>query len=234
LAYVLIFNLTLNAASRLTDDFAELVKLADAVVEVNIDDVRSQESTPPRSVASLTIHRVFKGKVNPGPLDIAFIGGFDGPYRVIAPGQPHFIAGQSAVLLLSRSNDGASWHVLGGDAGQINVAEDGAGQRLARRASGRFEFYVADANSFSGSRAVKSASLRFQHMELLLNTVLKTGRPMIESAAASSPLSTAALAAIPTLENGGDAGITFGVRVLLFLAATAALCYVSRLFRMRA
>jgi hypothetical protein len=100
--------------------------------------------------------------------------------QVVSPGQAQLNVGDRAVLLLANVPGAKNWRILGGDAGQIVLARDGDGKELARRGSGRFEFYVADESSLTGYRPVKGTSIYADQLGALLQAVLETGRPVLE------------------------------------------------------
>ncbi|HYG74192.1 MAG TPA: hypothetical protein VEK08_04225 [Planctomycetota bacterium] len=236
LLVILASEFPITAASRLTSDFNELLRLADAIVEVKVLEVHSRER---KSTATLRIERVIKGDVpNAAPLEIEYLGGYDGPYRVISPGQPNFSAGEHALLLLKRSENEQRWHVLGGDVGQVTIATDGLNQRLARRASGKFEFFVADAESLSGFRKVNSVEISYQQLERLITAVLESGRP--ELAEPEAPVASVAASAtgddpiLRALTKPSKNEWSFTSRALLFLAISVVLFGLMRRLRAKA
>ncbi|MCY3017792.1 MAG: hypothetical protein NTW87_02005 [Planctomycetota bacterium] len=130
-----------SAATRLTNDLAELLGMAGLVVEATVQATSVQTDTRngiPLTLAVLKVHRVYKGDVAPeSEITVESFGGFNGTQTVIACGQPQFNAGDRSLLLLAKSSaNPMNWRVLGGDIGQIILSEDKDGQTVARRAIG--------------------------------------------------------------------------------------------------
>ena len=172
------------AATRLTEDFSELCHLAQLIAEVEVTgqtvEAHSRVGVPLTIVTMSVIH-VYKGAaVAEARLKAEYIGGFDGQYTVVSPGQPHFAPGERAIVLLSKFPGTENWHVLAGDAGQIVLTSDPIGLPIARRASSVFEYYVHDRASPAGSRLITGATLPLPLLERLLNAIVTTGRPVLE------------------------------------------------------
>ena len=211
-----------RAASRLTEDLTELLKMSDAVVQVTVTAQRVQAGNPqnvPFTVAALSVEKVYKGPLAAGAtIQAEYIGGAAYGGMVVSPGQPHLNTGERAVLLLAQVPGAKNWRVLGGDAGQIVLARDGSGTDIARRGSGRFEFYISDEGSLTGYRSVKGAAIHADQLGALLQAALDTGRPVLEKeqAARALPL-PAANAIVSTSEPSGDSTAS---RIFFVLLAT--------------
>lgn len=182
-----------RAASRLTDDLTELLKLAKVVAEVEVLTQTNQPESKaqvPVTVVTLKIHKIFKGDLLlQSELTAEYLGGFDGHNQVVVPGQPVLVPGLRAVVLLSNSVDpSARWHVLAGDAGQINFGQNEKGESIASRTSGgQFEYFVRDEQSLTGYSPVKSTWVSSACFYDLLSAILATGRPVLDAGYKSRP-----------------------------------------------
>jgi len=181
-----------HAATRLTDDIPELIRMASAVAEVRVLNAVFQEQNAAGisfTVVTLKVNRVYKGELSAGAETTAqFFGGPDGTHQAVSAGQPQLSPGDRAILILTRSPDeSANWRVLGGDVGQITLQGDGAGECVARRASGQFNYYVRDGASTTGYRRITCSVLGGGQMEELLSTIVRTGRPVLEQCESATP-----------------------------------------------
>ena len=146
---VQVFQSHSGAASRLTENFSDLMRVATAVVEVEIIKLEPipEGSGMPMTLATLTVRKVHKGEVKEATITAEHIGGVHDNQRVIATGHPEFAVGDRAVLLLKKANDAATnWRIVGGDAGHVILVNQ-LGRTIARRATGTFDFFVPDAQS---------------------------------------------------------------------------------------
>lgn len=189
-ALVLSSGFRAGAASRLTEDFADLMKRAAIVVEVDVgvcqDEANAQIGIP-FTVASAKVLRVLRGDIA-NAIEIERFGGKQGDALMVVPGQANLSTGDRAVLLLIPSplNNGR-YRVLGGDAGCVLSENAEGGERLLRRAVGRFDFYVADESSQTGFVARQAAALPDEEFDALTNALIKTGRPVLTASAAPTP-----------------------------------------------
>jgi len=179
------------AASRLTEDLAELFKSAELVVAAEVLDRQAgavgAEGVPMTSV-TLKIQRVFKGSgTDTGEVVRAeYLGGSSGSgMQTIVPGQPNLVPGSRVVVMLSKFGRTPHWRVIGGDAGEIDFALSDDGRPLVHRASGgKFDFFVSDAQSLTGYRNVNVSALNENQFLQLFEAIATTGRPVIETQAA--------------------------------------------------
>lgn len=201
-ALVLSSGFQTGAASRLTEDFADLVKRASIVVEVDVgtcqDEANAQVGMP-LTVASAKVLRVLRGDIA-NAIEIERFGGKQGDAMMIVPGQATLSAGDRAVLLLIPSplNNGR-YRVLGGDAGCVLSENIEGGERRLRRAVGRFDYYVADESSQTGFVARQASALPDDEFNALTSALIKTGRPVLTSAAPTPAKILAQTASIPVL-----------------------------------
>lgn len=224
------------AATRFTDDLTELLRMADAAAEVSV--VHTTVKTPgragvPLTVVTLKVQRVYKGDL-PAGTEIAaeYPGGFDGAHTVVSPGQPQLHTGDRGVLLLARpAGQASTWRVLGGDVGQIVLTRNDAGQDVARRPAGQFEYYVQDRSSLTGYRRVACAALSAELMEELVQTILRTGRPVLEreerAAVPAQPVPAATQAPRMALPAEPD-GAAWPMRLIVVLVVTTVAWLASR------
>lgn len=227
-----------GAASRVTEDLAELVKAAGAVAEVTVTAHRVQAEKPdslPFTVVTLSVEKVYKGALAAGSeIQAEYIGGAAHGRTVVSPGQANLKIGDRAVVLLTQVPNAANWRVLAGDAGQIVLAQDGEGRALARRASGRFEFYVADDASLTGYRPVKSATIYADQMSAVLSAIVNTGRPVLENHSVAAAREIPAPAAMMSLAPAPAASESSVVaRLVVVLLATTLIWALSRFFLLR-
>lgn len=221
-----------GAASRVTEDLTELIKYSQAVAEVSVTGQSVQDDNAqniPFTVVTLKVEKVYKGELNTGAeIRAEYMGGAANGKMVVCPGQAHFKIGDRAVVLLTKVANAANWRVLAGDAGQIILAQDGEGRMLARRATGRFEFYAADAASLTGYRQIKSVSIYASQMDALLNTLVKIGRPVLENEPAAEAISTPAPVAMAALTPASTNDASLLVRIFVVLAMTTLVWAASR------
>jgi hypothetical protein len=227
---------TLNhAASRLTEDLTELLKRADAVVQVSVKTQHVQTNNAqgvPFTVVTLCIEKSYKGTLSADTeIQAEYFGGALEGETVVCPGQPKMDVGERAVLLLARVPGAQNWRILGGDAGQIVLVRDGSGQELARRGCGQFDFYLADESSLTGYRPVKGTAIFARQLGALLQAVLDTGRPVLEKQQAASAIPLPVAAAIATSQESSVES-TAG-RILLVILATTLVWAASRILSIR-
>ncbi len=180
-----------NAASRLTEDLADLFKSAELVVAAEVLDRQAAGSggeAVPMTAVTLKIQHVFKGSgTDTGDLVRAeYLGGSSGSgMQTIVPGQPNLVPGSRVVVMLSKFGRTPHWRVIGGDAGEIDFALSDDGRPLVHRASGgKFDFFVGDAQSLTGYRSVSVSALNENQFMQLFEAIATTGRPVIETQAA--------------------------------------------------
>ena len=169
------------AATRLTEDLADLFRMAQFVIEADVLDSQpagAGREGIPMTQATLKIVRVIKGEAAVGDVTVAeYLGGRNGERITVAPGQARLVPGSRVILLLSKFKDMANWRVIGGDAGQIDMEGE-----TARRACGSpFSFYVKDPASITGFSARKTTELSAAMLDCLLRALANTGRPEIEA-----------------------------------------------------
>jgi len=189
-ALVLSSGFQAGAASRLTEDFADLVKRAAIVVEVDIGNCQDETNAQigmPLTVASAKVVRVLRGDIA-NAIEIERFGGKQGDALTVVPGQAALSTGDRAVVLLIPSplNNGR-YRVLGGDAGCVLSENAEGGERLLRRAVGRFDYYVADESSQTGFVARQAAALPDDEFNALASALITTGRPVLTASAAPTP-----------------------------------------------
>lgn len=208
-ALVLSLDMPAGAASRITEDFADLVKRAPLVVEVEITASKDEQNTQvgmPLTLSQAKVVRVLRGDAH-AALVIERFGGNNGAERVHVPGQAQLTTGDRAVLLLIPSplNNGR-YRVLGGDAGCVLSEDSDRGARQLRRVTGRFDYYIADEKSLSGFVAKQAPALDGDEFDALVDAVLKTGRPVLTAApGASSAQSAAEPVQLPVLRASTQA-----------------------------
>jgi hypothetical protein len=179
----LVLRTSTEAASRLTEDFADLVKRAAVVVEVKIERCRQEQNAQigmPLTVASAQVVRVHRGTIGANAqLELEKFGGDTDGMKIVVPGQVEFVEGAHAFALLVESplNNGR-WRVLGGDAGYV-LREKSGQQEVARRATGRFDYFVSDEKSLSGFVSRQSQSMNDVDFNALVTALIETGRPVI-------------------------------------------------------
>jgi hypothetical protein len=169
------------AASRYTDDIAELARIANIVVEAEVIDVESLSATSGSQISMTRSHlkvvKAYKGNINEIDLYVEYPGGNDGAQQAIAPGQPTLITGRRYVLFLTRFSPSRQWSIVGGDAGQVELMTDSDGA-IAQR-EGRFEYFVQDNKSLTGTRRIECSVMRETDFRDLLETIIATGRPVV-------------------------------------------------------
>jgi hypothetical protein len=175
-----------QAATAATEDLTELTTLADAIVEVEVVALHNgydQALSLPFTIATLKVLKSYKGTFKAGDeVRCEYFGGEFGAETTIVPGQAKLNAGEHAVLLLAANKKRPeNFRVLGGDLGVIRIEES-----TARRANGRFDFYVADASSLTGYVAVNSVAISTTQLGDLLLATLNTGRQVIEKPTAAT------------------------------------------------
>lgn len=237
-----------RAATRLTEDFVELVALASDVADVTVLRATPQERNAaglPLTVVTLQVNKVYKGGLLPGAETTAeFVGGCAGARNLICTGQPQLDPGDRAVLLLTRWPAGnPNWRVLAGDVGQIRVFLNEVGQCMAKRGEGRFNYQVRALNSGDGSHSVSCDVLSVERMDELLRMIVRTGQPVFEDeetvaafqpSSSSSPSPAAAMLAPPDTATQDAAGCALLFKLLAALALTTGLWLVSRRVRRNA
>jgi hypothetical protein len=196
----LIFAIALNfslesgksqAASRVTDDFAELVTRAMSVVDASVTDLKAEESSAlgmPRTIVTAKVTASYKGNLAAGEtFECEIFGGACGKYNVMVPGQAHLSIGDRGLLLLTKI--AGNWRVLGGDVGHVAYYRDDDGASMARRESGVIEYYVADSRSITGFTPVKAQTVSAAHLGMVVQAIVQTGKPVIQAPVASIPAS---------------------------------------------
>lgn len=191
-AVVLIYSLWTDersiAASRFTDDIAELARIANMVIEVEVIDVESVFVTGtqvPMTQSHLRIVKTYKGSTIETNLCVEYPGGNDGAQRTIASGQPSLTAGGHYVLFLARFSPSKQWSIVGGDAGQVELVSDSDGMIAQRVGRPGFEYFVQDNKSLSGTSRVNCSIMREGDFRDLLETIIVTGRPVVATAASA-------------------------------------------------
>ncbi|HEY3320197.1 MAG TPA: hypothetical protein VGP72_07015 [Planctomycetota bacterium] len=184
LAVLLASGQRTSAASRLTDDFAELLQMAQVAAQVRIGELHveaGRDGGIPLTVARCEVEAVRKGDLaGKKQIEVECFGATVGSVETHCPGQAQLASGETALLLLVKNqSDPNRWRVLGGDVGQVALAEDGAGSKIARRMSGAFDYFVPEANSPSGWRRIKTAVVTQSKLTALVEALLTTGRPEI-------------------------------------------------------
>jgi len=223
-----------QAATRSTDSVADLVRLAETVVEVDVvKQTESDKSEPiPYSMTTLKIKKSYKGALVAGQLiEVKCFGGRRGAFEVFASGQARFESNMRAVVALSRDSEAPHvFRVLGGDIGQIVLAPDDSGRIMARRSSGKFSYYAADKESLTGYKQIETAAVPAETMDALLNTLVDTGRPVLENGSALPvvPASKTALASTP---NTPERHTSLLSRLLIVLALTTLALFAFRKVR---
>lgn len=174
--------------TRLTEDFVDLLKMADAVVEVKVLDLKAAIGSRGfmATTARVSVLRSLKGAFAAGAeVMVEYAGGSDSTTRTYVPSQPVLVLGQKAVLLLSKRGD--AWHVVGGDAGEVVFRTDENGAELAQRQFGSFKYYSRDEQSLTGYSAVEQSYMSIERFNDLVGTVIKTGKPVLGDVVASAP-----------------------------------------------
>ena len=226
-----------GAASRVTEDLTDMVKMSNAIAEVTVTAQHVQAENAdsvPFTVITLKIEKVFKGQLEAGnEIQAEYMGGAAFGRMVVSPGQANLKMGDRAVVMLTKAPNAVNFRILGGDAGQITLAQDGEGRQLAHRGSGRFSFYVADAASLTGYRQVNGSSIYANQMNALLTTLVAVGRPVLENEYAAEAKTMPAPAAMTAAAPAADDSSLFG-RLLGVLFATTLVWAASRYFLNRA
>jgi hypothetical protein len=198
------------AASRYSDDLAELSRIAQAVIEVEVIGIESapdSKAAMPLTRASVKIRRIYKGNVDAEDLSVAYPGGNDGAHQTICPGQPALVAGHRYVLFVARFSPAAGWCVVGGEAGAVELIGGSDGTIARRQGSLRFEYFAPDSKSLTGTQRIERAVLSDVEFSALLETIVETGRPVVTTpVSAMAPVS--ASAPVATLsETPGTAAV---------------------------
>jgi hypothetical protein len=212
-----------HAASRLSEDLADLFRAAEVVVESEVIRCAPGEQTNagaeiPLTNVTLKVNRVFKGAVSPDEiLHAEFVGGGTGELQTIAPGQPCFLPGTRVIVMLSKFGRLQNWRVIGGDAGEIEFGFGDDGMPMARRACGaRFDYFITDPHSLTGFKPMSATELSEGLVLKLVEAIAATGRPVVEARvlAAQAPKPTSAPAqrvSIPAAHSAsGDAAVALG------------------------
>jgi hypothetical protein len=99
-----VFSKRSGAASRLTESFFEIMRLATAVAEVEVVKLeqKSGETDWPMMAATLSVKRIYKGDLENKIITVEYIGGNQNNQVVFATGQPKLTLGERAVLLLKK------------------------------------------------------------------------------------------------------------------------------------
>src|SRR5437868_2178555 len=101
-ALVLSADLHVGAASRLTEDFGDLVKRAAILAEVEVGPCHEENNARigmPLTIASAKVLRVLRGE-NMNAIEIERFGGQQGASTLIVPGQATLSSGDRAFILL--------------------------------------------------------------------------------------------------------------------------------------
>lgn len=180
------------AATRLTDDLADLFRAAEAVVEADVVSSSPGErgnSGIPMTRVVLKVDRVFKGAPTiDAVLNADVLGGDTGDVRTVVPGQPRLLPGTRVIVLLSKFGRLQNWRVIGGDAGEIQLGFGDDGLPIARRACGsNFNYYVTDPHSLSGFKAISVAELSEEQVLNLVEALATTGRPVVAARIPAAP-----------------------------------------------
>jgi len=184
----------MSAATLLTEDFTALIGMAQWVAEVEVTAAApgKPHAGIPRTLYTLKVNQLFKGELSVAEITAEALGGADGEQRVVVPGQVNFQVGDRAILLLTKTDPAQSnWRILGGDAGHLIIAADIQGTPLVRRAAGSFDFYQRDARSLTGYAHYSERALSREMFDALLDAVLSTGKPVVETQASAQPAQTA-------------------------------------------
>jgi hypothetical protein len=182
-----------RAATSATSDLTELLGLADVVVEIQVLQISSQFDKDiglPYSVATLKVEKSYKGGAASGvQIRCEYFGDpLSSGQKTIVPGQPVLKTGDRAVLLLAANKKRPeNWRVLGGELGLIALETSKQGAATARRASGHFEFFVADDSSLTGYSPVNSAVIQAAQLKDVLQATLSAGRPVLEKNSVAAP-----------------------------------------------
>jgi hypothetical protein len=210
------------AATRRTDDLAEVIRAAQAVIEaqvVNIAAVRDPLTATVRTTVRLQIVKIYKGRIDASSINVVYAGGDDGNERTIAPGQPSLLAGHRYVLMIAQSpGEPENWRVIAGDAGQVELSTNN-GESIAQRPEPlNFEYYAADPKSLTGITHFRTSEMTAATFKALLKTILATGKPVLAGSAAvetkAAPVQTVSLSA--------------SVRFLLTILLTTLVWYFGR------
>jgi hypothetical protein len=202
-----------NAATRSTDDFAEMVRAAQAVIEaevVNIAAVRDPLTATVQTTVRLQIVKIYKGRIDASSIKVVYAGGDDGNERTIAPGQPSLLAGHRYVLMIAQSpGEPENWRVIAGDAGQVELSTNN-GESIAQRPEPlNFEYYAADPKSLTGITHFRTSEMTAATFKALLKTILATGKPVLPGPSPTVPK------AVPTQSASIPASVRFLLTVLL-------------------
>jgi hypothetical protein len=224
------FENTISAASRATDDMLELFRMAGAVVEVTVVRTtvgRSSRAGLPLTVVTLTVQKAYKGDFAAGAeVTAESFGGSDGGRTVVASGGAQLNVGDRAVLFLTKPASATNWRVLGGSVGQIVLTQNNQGEWIARRGSGQFEYYVRDGASVTGYRRVTCGAVTAAQSDELLQTIVRTGRPVLErEEAKAAPVlpAPAAMSAHRVAPANVSEDTSLMMRLVLFVGLTTLL-----------
>jgi hypothetical protein len=179
-----------GAASRLSESFLDMMRIATAVVEVEVIKLeqKTEQSNWPAMIATLSISRIYKGDIDKQIITVEYIGGFQNKQEVLATGQPRVSTGDRAVLLLKKHDENAAhWRIVGGDAGHV-ILKQKEGQCFASRAAGTFEFFLSDTESITGYKEIKTPHVSRERLDKLLQALLTTGNPVIETPASTTTM----------------------------------------------
>ena len=184
--YAMWSSQSMLAATRVTEDLAELFKLAQVVVEADVLETKpvglGREGVP-MTHSLVRIVRVIKGELTADTaITVEYLGATGDSTATIVPGQAVLVPGKRVVLMLSKFKQITEWRVLAGDAGQIDLG--GENQATARRTCGAaFNYYIADPKSLTGYTQKNATELNRTTLDSLLEAIASTGRPVIGATA---------------------------------------------------
>lgn len=180
------------AATRCTEDLADLARMAQAVVEVEVIDTQSAgiSNSTPLTVAHVKILKTWKGKIAEAEIAVEYIGGTCGDQRTIATGQPVLTASHRYVLLVSKFPQVQNWRVVGGDAGEVELISDQEHTAAVRPEHRNFEYFEQDGKSLTGFKRVNCAVMSEEAFRGLLQEIVATGKPVLgaRQAAVETPV----------------------------------------------
>ncbi|HYG76878.1 MAG TPA: hypothetical protein VEK08_17875 [Planctomycetota bacterium] len=216
-----------QAASRTTEELADLIRMAEAVVEIEVlaqDQHSDARSGLPLTLTTARVRSSYKGTLSQGEqIVIETFGGKTGEQIVFAPGQARFEVNMIAVTaLIAHPVEKGRYRVLGGDVGQIVIVPDANGKRIARRMWNQFSYYAADRESLTGYRAIRSQAIAAATMDELVKTIIATGKPVLEKPA-QVPAASAALpqaVSAPQVLAVEPTGASLAYRVFIILGLT--------------
>lgn len=241
-ALVLSSDLRVGAASRLTEDFADLVKRAAIVAEVEIGAMQEEANAQvgmPLTISSAKVLRVLRGDVA-NAIEIERFGGNQNGALMVVPGQATLATGDRAyVLLIPSPLNNGRFRVLAGDAGCVLSENAPDGERMLRRAVGRFDFYVSDESSQTGMVARQAATLPDSDFNALASALIKTGRPVLTTFAVPTPAQdlvpqTATLPVVAMHTTPAPTDVPLFFKVGVFLACVTLAWAATRLTRILA